>query len=145
MSLDLQEALKRSLLETDSAQEKKSRGKGKDRVSGPSGVLFQTSTHAVEKPREIAKSPTSSRTTIEDPVMPQEEEINPAVSICQSKPQRPRGAKEGKPHRGSGQEVTPEASLSCQHPAAHTRDEVLKKQEQEQPGTQPSRRRIVQN
>ena len=54
---DLQEALKRSRWETDSAQEKKSRGEGKDRVSGPSGVLFQTSTHAVEKPTEIAKSP----------------------------------------------------------------------------------------
>ena len=60
-SSDLQEALKRSRLETDSAQEKKSRGEGKDRVSGPLGVLFQTNTHAVEKPTEIAKSPTSSK------------------------------------------------------------------------------------
>ena len=79
--------------------------------------------------------------------MPQEEEINHAASIRRSKPQRPRGTKEGKPHRGSGQEVTREASLSRQHPAAHARKEVTesqKKQEQERPGTEPSRHRIVQ-
>ena len=109
--------------------------------------MFQKSTHAVEKPTEIAKSPTSSHTTIDDPVMPKEEKINHAASIRRSKPQRPRGAKEGKLHRGSKQEVTREARLSRQHSAAHTRDEVTgvkKKQEQECPGTKPSWRRIVQ-
>ena len=137
---DLQEALKRSRLETGSAQEQKGWGEGKDRVPSPSGVVFQTSTHAVDKPTEIVKSPTSSRTTIEDPVMPQEEGINHAISIRRSKPQRPRGAKEGKPHRRSGQEVTREASLGRQRSASHTRDGVTKIQKNQE----PSRHRIVQ-
>ena len=79
--------------------------------------------------------------------MPQEEEINHAASSCRSKPQRPRGAKEGKHHRGSGQGVTWEASISRQRSAAHTRDgvtEIQKKQEQERPETEPPRRRIIQ-
>ena len=79
--------------------------------------------------------------------MPKEEKINYDASIRRSKPHRPRAAKEGKPHRGSGQEVTWEASHSRQHATAHTRGEVTeiqKKQEQKRTGTEPSRRRIVQ-
>ena len=90
---DLQEALKRSHLETDRAQEKKSRRESKDKVSGPSGVLLLT----VEKPPEVAKSPTPSRTTIEDPARTQEEQTNHATSSHRRMPQRPRRVKEGKP------------------------------------------------
>ena len=56
-------------------------------------------------------------------------------------------SEEGKPHRGSEQEVIREESLNHQRSAAHTREDVTKsqkKQEQERPGTEPSRRRSSQ-
>ena len=79
--------------------------------------------------------------------MPQEEKTNHAASAHRRKPQRPRGAEEGKPHRGSEQDVIREASLNHQRPAAHTREdgnESPKNQEQEHQGAEPARRRGAQ-
>ena len=57
---DLQEALRRSRLETGSEQEQKGRGEGRDRVSSPSGAPLRASANIPAEPPPRPSSPRSS-------------------------------------------------------------------------------------
>ena len=115
---DLQEALRRSCLETGREQEQKGRGAGRDKSNR------QAEPRATFKPQEVALHPTPSRVKTGEMRRPQEGGSPYTSSRQQSKPPGPVGEEAGKDQSWYTQDTPRDKHIGSRRLATHKGEEV---------------------